>query len=115
MQITDLVRDGPLRDLGTVLSQCTHVVVPRDEQDNSLEYDPKEEVDIEKEKDGDSDESDEDYVPEDGSGGLGESDGEGVKFRKRRQLKFKRRGWVKFRRKGRVQGWVRESGERVKE
>ena len=66
MQITDLVRDSPLRDLGTVLSQCIHVVVPRDEQD-SFEYDPKEEVDTEKEKDGDSDESDEDYVPEGGS------------------------------------------------
>ena len=49
MQITDLVRDSPLRDLGTVLSQCAHVVVPRDEQD-SFEYDPEEEVDIEKEK-----------------------------------------------------------------
>ena len=51
MQITDLVRDSPLRDLGTVLNRCAHVVVPRDEQD-SFEYDPKEEVDIEKEKDG---------------------------------------------------------------
>ena len=75
MQITDLVRDSSLRDLGTVLSQCAHVVVPRDKQD-SFEYDPTEEVDIEKEKDGDSDESDEDYVPEGGSGGSGESDGE---------------------------------------
>ena len=81
MQITDLVRDSPLRDLGTVLSQCTHVVVPRDEQD-SFEYDPEEEVDIAKEKDGDSNESDEDYVPEGGSGGSGESDGEGLEFRK---------------------------------
>ena len=96
MQITDLVRDSPLRDLGTILSQCTHVVIPRDEQD-SFEYDPKEEVDIEKEKDGDSDESDEDYVPEGGS------DGEGVKFRKRGWVKFRERGWVKFRRKG----WVK--------
>ena len=111
MQITDLVRDSPLRDLRTVLSQCAHVVVPRDEQDDSYEYDPEEEV-IEKEKDGDSDESDEDYVPEDGSG---ESDGEGVKFRKRGLVKFRRKGWVKFRRKGRVQGWVRECGKRVKE
>ena len=75
MQITDLVRDNPLRDLGTVLSQFANVVVPRDEQD-SFEYDP-EEVDTVKEKDGDSDESDEDYVPEGGSGGSGESDGEG--------------------------------------
>ena len=77
MQITDLVRDSPLRDLRTVLSQCAHVVVPRDEQDDSFEYDPEEEVDMEKEKDGDSDESDEDYVPEGGSGGSDESDGEG--------------------------------------
>ena len=100
MQITDLVRDSPLRDFGTVLSQCTHVVVPRDEQDNSFEYDPEEEFDIEKEKDGDSDESDEDYVPEDGSGGLGESAGEGVKFRKRGLVKFRRKGRVKFRKRG---------------
>ena len=81
-----------MRDLGTVLSQCTHVVVPRDEQDDSFEYDPEEEVDIEKEKDGDSDESDEDYVPEGGSGGLGESDGEGAEIQKE--------GWVKFRKRG---------------
>ena len=65
-----LSETAPLRDFGTVLSQCAHVVVPRDEQD-SFEYDPKEEVDIEKEKDGDSDESDEDYVPEGGSDGEG--------------------------------------------
>ena len=59
LQITDLVRDSPLSDLEVVLSQCTHVVVPRDDQDNSFEYDPEEEFHIEKEKDGDSDESDE--------------------------------------------------------
>ena len=92
MKITGLVRDSPLRDLGTVLSQCAHVVVRRDEQDNSFEYDPKEAINIEKDKDADSDESDEDCVPEDGSGGLDESYGEGVKFRKR--------GWVKFRKRG---------------
>ena len=91
MQITDLVRDSPLRDLGTILSQCTHVVVPRDEQD-SFEYDPKEEVDIVKEKDGDSDESDEDYVPEGGSGGLGESDEEGGEIKEEGQVKFRRKG-----------------------
>ena len=79
MQTT--VRDSPLRDLGVVLSQCAHVVVPADE--DSFEYDPEEELDIEEEDNGDSDEIDEDYVPEGGSGGLGESDGEGVKFRKR--------------------------------
>ena len=83
LQITDLVRDSPLRDLRVVLSQCAHMVVPRDDQDDSFEYDPEEELHIEKEKGGDSDESDEDYVPEGGSGGLGESDGEGVKFRQR--------------------------------
>ena len=135
MQITDLVRGSPLRDLGTVLSQCAHVVVSRDEQDDSFEYDPEEEVTIEKEKDGNSDESDEDYVPEGGSGGLGESDGEGgeiqekevgeiqkegvgeiqkegwVKFRKRGWVKFRKRGWVKSRMKGwvkfRKRGWVK--------
>ena len=76
------------------------MVVPRDEQD-SFEYDPKEEVDIEKEKNRDSDESDEYYVPEGGSGGSGESDREGVKFRKRGWVKFIRQQWVKFRKRGR--------------
>ena len=75
LQITDLVRDSPLRDLRVVLSQCAHVVVPADE--DSFEYDPEEELDIEEEDNGDSDEIDEDYVPEGGSGGSGESDGEG--------------------------------------
>ena len=75
LQITDFVRDSPLRDLSIVLSQCAHVVVPTEE--DSFEYDPKEEFDMEEEDDGESDEIDEDYVPEGGSGGLGESDGEG--------------------------------------
>ena len=92
MQITDLVRDSPLRDLGTVLSQCAHVVAPREEQDDSFEYDPEEEVNIEKEKDGDSDESDEDYVPEGGQEGQVSQMGKGIKFRKR--------GWVKFTKRG---------------
>ena len=87
MQITHLVRDSPLRDLGVVLSQCAHVVVPDDE--DSFEFDPKEELDIEADDDGDSNEVDDDYVPEGGLGGLGELDGEGVKYRKR--------GWVLFR------------------
>ena len=100
LQITDLVRDSPLRDLGVVLSQCAHVVVSRDDQYDSFEYDSVEEFHIEKEKDGDSDESDEDYVPDGGSGGSGESDGEGVKFRKRGWVKFRKRGWVKFRQRG---------------
>ena len=132
MQITDLIRDSPLRDLGTVLSQCTHVIVPRDEEDDSFEYDPEE--------NDDDNNTDEDYEPEgdDGSGGLGESDGERagvkrvrgclvrlwigrvikkgrVKFRRKGRMKFRRKGRVKFRRKGRVQGWVRECGKRVRE
>ena len=64
-----------MRDLGVVLSQCAHVVVPDDE--DSFEFDPKEELDVEADDDGDSDEVDDDYVPEGGLGGLGESDGEG--------------------------------------
>ena len=67
-----------MRDLGVVLSQCAHVMVPEDE--DSFEFDPEEELDIEEEDDGDSNEIDEDYVPEGGSGGSGESHGEGVKF-----------------------------------
>ena len=107
MQITDLVRDSPLRDLRTVLSQCAHVVVPRDEEDVSFEYDPEEEVNTEKEIDGDSDESDEDYVPEDGPGGLDESDGEGGEIQKEGVGeiwtegvgKIQKEGWVKFRKR----------------
>ena len=63
-----------MRDLGVVLSQCAHVVVPEEEE--SFEFDPKEELDIAGDDDGDSDETDDDYVPEGGSGGSGESDGE---------------------------------------
>ena len=81
LQITDLVRDSPLRDLRVVLSQCAHVVVPRDEEE-SFEYNPEEDANIEQEKGGDSDESDEDYVPEGGSGGSGESDGKGGEIQK---------------------------------
>ena len=77
MQITDLIRDSPLRDLGTVLSQCAHVVVPREDEDNSFEYNLEEEILIGGKDD--DDQTDEDYEPEgdDGSGGLGESDREG--------------------------------------
>ena len=73
MQITDLIRDSPLRDLGTVLSQCTHIVMPRDQED-SFEYDPEEEVTIGNKDDDDNDDRDEEYEPEgdDGSGGLGQ-------------------------------------------
>ena len=103
MQITDLVRDSPLRDLGVVLSQYAHVVVPADE--DSFEYDPKEEFDIEEEDDGDSDEINEDDVPEGGSGGSGESDGEGGEIQKEGVDTIQmgvgkiQRGWVKFRKR----------------
>ena len=75
MQITHIVKDSPLRDLGVVLSQCAHVVVP--EEEDSFEYDAEEELDIPGGDDGDSEETDDDYVLEGGSGSLGESDGEG--------------------------------------
>ena len=64
-----------MRDLGVVLSQCAHVVVPHEE--DSFEFDPEEELDIAGDDNGDSDETDDDYVPEGGSGSSGESDGEG--------------------------------------
>ena len=51
------------------------MVVPDDE--DSFEFDPEEELDIADNDDGDSNEIDDDYVPEGGLGGLGESDGEG--------------------------------------
>ena len=87
MQITHLVRDSPLRDLGVVLSQCAHVVVLDDE--DSFEFDPEEELDIADDDDGDSDEIDDNYVPDGGSGGSGELD-------------IIKRGWVKFRKRGQV-------------
>ena len=64
-----------MRDLGVVLSQCAHVVVPHEE--DSFEFDPEEELDIVGDDDGDSDETDDDYVPEGGSGSSDESDGDG--------------------------------------
>ena len=63
-----------MRDLGVVLSQCAHVVVP--EEEDSFEFDPEEELDIPGGDDGDSKETDDDYVPEGGSGSSDESDGE---------------------------------------
>ena len=57
------------------MSQCAHVVVP-DEED-SFEVDPEEELDIAGDDSGDSNETDDDYVPEGGSGSSGESDREG--------------------------------------
>ena len=55
-----------------------HVIVPRDE-DDSFESNPEEEIPIGGKNDDDDNQTDEDYQPEeeDGSGGLGESDGEG--------------------------------------
>ena len=109
MQITHLVRDSPLRDLGVVLSQCAHVVVLDDE--DSFEFDPEEELDIEADDDGDRDEVDDDYVPEGGLGGLDELDGEGGEIQEegmgaiqRGWVKFIKRGWVKFRKRGQVSG-----------
>ena len=64
-----------MRDLGVVLSQCAHVVVPHEE--DSFEFDPEEELDIGGDDNGDSDETDDDYVPKGGSGSSGELDGEG--------------------------------------
>ena len=63
-----------MRDLGVVLSQCAHVVVPHEE--DSFKFDPEEELDIGGDDDGDSEETDDDYVPEGGLGSSGESDGE---------------------------------------
>ena len=62
-----------MRDLGVVLSQCAHVVVP--DEDNSFEIDPEEELEIGSD-DGDSEETDDDYIPEGGWESSGESDGE---------------------------------------
>ena len=120
MQITHIVKDSPLRDLGVVLSQCAHVVVP--EEEDSFEYDAEEELDIPGGDDGDSEETDDDYVPEGGGGEVWASQmGRGVTYRKsgwvkclqkKGRVKFKKREWVMFlRKKGRVKfrkrGWVK--------
>ena len=113
MQITDLIRDSLLRDLGTMLSQCTHVIVPRDEEEDSFEYDPEEEIPIGGKDDHNDYQTDEDYLPEgdDGSGGLGESDGEGAGVKRMRvcfvwlwngRVTKRQKERVKFRRKGRI-------------
>ena len=106
-----------MRDLGVVLSQCAHVVVPHEE--DSFEFDPEEDLDIVGDDDGDSDETDDDYVPEGGSGSSGESDGDGGeihkegvctiqrgagKIHRKGWVKFRKRGWVKFRKRGQVPG-----------
>ena len=120
-----------MRDLGVVLSQCAHVVVPHEE--DSFEFDPEEELDIGGDDDGDSDETDDDYVPEGGSGSSGESDWEGGEIQeegmgtiqrgagkihkkgvgkvltKKGEGKFRKRGWVKcLQKKGRVKFRKRE-------
>ena len=86
-----------MRDLGVVLSQCAHVVVP--EEEDSFEFDPEEELDIPGGDNGDSEETDDDYVPEGGSGSSGESDGEWGDIQEA--------GWVLFR--GGV-GTIRKKG-----
>ena len=97
-----------MRDLGVVLSQCAHVVVPHEE--DSFEFDLEEELDIAGDDDGDSDETDDGYVPVGGSGSSGESDGEGGEIQEegmgtiqRGWVKFRKRGWVKFRKRGQCQ------------
>ena len=120
-----------MRDLGVVLSQCAHVVVPDDE--DSFKFNPKDELDIEADDNGDSDEVDDDYLPEGGSGGSGELDGEGGEIQEegmgtiqrgagkihKKGLgkiqkegagvsqqegvgKIHKKGWVKFRKRGQV-------------
>ena len=59
MQITHIVRDSPLQDLGVVLSQCAHVVVP--EEEDSFEFKAEGELDIRGSDDGESEETDDDY------------------------------------------------------
>ena len=86
-----------MRDLGVVLSQCAHVVVPHEE--DSFEFDPEEELDIVGDDDGDSDETDDDYVPEGGSGSLGESDGEGGEIQEE-EMGTIQRGAGKIHKKG---------------
>ena len=107
MQITHLVRDSPLRDLGVVLSQCAHVVVLEDE--DSFKFDPEEELDIEDDDDGDSDEIDEDYVPEGGLGGSSELDGEGGEIQKEGMGTIQR-GLGKIHKKGGGQNSERGGG-----
>ena len=81
------------------------MVVPDEEA--SFKFDPEEELDIAGDDDGDSNETDDDYVPEGGSGSSDESDGEGGEIQEegmctiqRGWVKFIKRGWVKFRKRG---------------
>ena len=86
-----------MRDLGVVLSQCAHVVVPHEE--DSFEFDLEEELDIVGDDDGDSDETDDDYVPEGGLGSSGESDGDGGEIHEEGMCTIQR-GAGKIHRKG---------------
>ena len=97
-----------MRDLGVVLSQCVHVVVP--DEDDSFEIEPEEELEIGSD-DGDSEETDDDYIPEGGWESSGESDGEvgeiqeegmgtiqrgaGKVLTKKGKGKIQKEGWVK--------------------
>ena len=73
------------------------MVVPHEE--DSFEFNPEEELDIVGDDDGDSDETDDDYVPEGGSGSLGESDGDGGEIHKEGMCTIQR-GAGKIHRKG---------------
>ena len=73
------------------------MVVP-DEED-SFEIDPEEELDIAGDDSGDSNETDDDYVPEDGSGSSGESDGEGGEIQEEGMCTIQR-GTGKIHKKG---------------
>ena len=87
-----------MRDLGVILSQCAHVVVP-DEED-SFEIDPEEELDISGDDGGDSEEIDDDYVPEGGSGSSGKSDGEGGEIQEEGMGTIHKKGKGKIQKEG---------------
>ena len=66
------------------------MVVPHEE--DSFKFNPEEELDIAGDDNGDSDETDDDYVPEGGSGSSGESDGEGGEIQEERMGTIQRGG-----------------------
>ena len=71
------------------------------DKEDSFEFDSEEELDIAGDDDGDSDETDDNYVPEGGSGSLGESNGKGGEIQEEGMGTIQR-GWVKFIKRG----WV---------
>ena len=79
------------------------------DDEDSFEFNPEEELDIEADDDGDSDEVDDDYVPEGGSGGLGELGGEGDEIQEEGMGTIQR-GAGKIHKKGvgkiQKEGWV---------